>query len=138
MKSTRKYILAVCALAIGFAVPVIHAQDDAPPPSKKEGGPKGERGPRLKEALGLTDAQDEQIKKIQSEEREQMKALRDKEGTSEEKRAEARKIREDAKAKIDAVLTAEQKEKLAKLQEQRKDGPGGPRGDRPKGDGADK
>ena len=64
MKSTRKYILAVCVLAIGFAVPSIQAQEDAPRPPKKEGGPRGDRAAMLKEKLGLTDAQTEQIKKI--------------------------------------------------------------------------
>ncbi|MET0263507.1 MAG: Spy/CpxP family protein refolding chaperone [Rariglobus sp.] len=135
MKSTRKYILAVCALAIGFALPAVHAQDDStPPPPKKDGpgGPRGDRGGQLKEALGLSDAQAAQIKKIHADEHEQLKALREKEGTREEKGAEMRKIREATKAKVEAVLTAEQKAKFEELQKNRKAGPGGP--DRPKGE----
>ncbi|MFA6960530.1 MAG: Spy/CpxP family protein refolding chaperone [Opitutaceae bacterium] len=132
MKSTRKYILAVCALAIGFAVPAIRAEDaPAPKPEKKESGPKGggtERLAKMKEALGLTDAQVEQIKKILDDERAQMKALREKEGEPKEKRAEMMKIREATKAKVDAVLTAEQKAKLEEMRKEREaKGPKGPK-----------
>ena len=126
MKSTRKYILAVCVLALGFAIPAIHAEEATAP--KKEHGPKGERLAELKEKLGLTDAQVEQLKKIFAEEREQMKALHDKEGTKEDKMAEMRKIHEATRAKIAAILTPEQK---AQFEEMRKQGPKGEKG--PKG-----
>ena len=123
MKSTRKYILAVCVLAIGFAVPSIQAQEDAPRPPKKE----------------LTDAQTEQIKKIFADQQEAMKALREKEGDRESKKDAMKQIHEDTKAKIDAVLTAEQKAKMDTMREKRKDGPGGdkkPKGEKgPKEDG---
>lgn len=120
MKSTRKYLIAVCALAIGFAAPAIHAEPDATPPPKKEGGPKGD-GARMKEQLGLTDEQAEKIKAIHAEEREQIQALREKEGDKESKRGEMKKIREATKAKVDAVLTAEQREKAAKMREKMKE-----------------
>ena len=139
MKSTRKYILAVCVLAIGFAVPSIQAQEDAPRPPKKEGGPRGDRAAMLKEKLGLTDAQTEQIKKIFADQQEAMKALREKEGDRESKKDAMKQIHEDTKAKIDAVLTAEQKAKMDTMREKRKDGPGGdktPKGEKgPKEDG---
>lgn len=120
MKSTRKYLLAVCALAIGFAAPAIHAEPDSTPPPKKEGGPKGD-GARMKEQLGLTDEQAEKIKAIHAEEREQLRALREKEGDKESKRGEMKKIREATRAKVDAVLTAEQREKAAKMREKMKE-----------------
>ncbi|HEY9248871.1 MAG TPA: hypothetical protein VIO38_07055 [Rariglobus sp.] len=129
MKSTRKYILAVCALALGLAVPSVRAEQDSPRP-KKEAGPRGDRLAMMKEKLGLSDAQVEQLKKIFAEEREQLKALREKEGDKKAKHEEMLKIREAFKAKIEAVLTAEQK---AKFEEMRKkhEGPDGEKG--PKG-----
>jgi periplasmic protein CpxP/Spy len=120
MKSTRKYLLAVCAFAIGFAAPLIHAEQDAPPPPKKEGGPKGD-GARMKEHLGLTDDQAEKIKALHAEERAQLNALREKEGDKESKREEMKKIRETTRAKVDAVLTPEQREKAAKMREKMKE-----------------
>lgn len=126
MKSTRKTILAVCALAIGFAAPVVHAQEGAQPPAKKEGAARPDRLGQLKAKLELSDAQVEQVKKIYAEEREQMKALREKEGTREEKAPEMRKIRESVHAKIAAVLTAEQKAKFEEMRKNRP-GPGGPK-----------
>jgi periplasmic protein CpxP/Spy len=135
MKSTRKYILAVCVLAIGFAVPTIRAEENDAPPPKKQGGPGG--GPiehilKLKEKLGLTDDQVTQIKKIGEDTREAMKALHEKAGDRESKKDEMMAIRDDAKTKLDAVLTAEQK---AKLDEMRKKHEGdhekGPKGPPP-------
>ena len=129
MKSTRKYLLAVCALAIGFAAPAMHAEEgSAPPPKKEMRGSPVERILGLKEKLGLTEAQVAQLKKIGEETRAAMKALREKEGDRESKKDEAKKIQEAAKAKIDAVLTAEQKAKLEELKKER------PEGDHPLGE----
>lgn len=128
MKSTRKYILAVCALALGFTVPSIRAEDApaAPKKEQKEHGPKGGDGQMMKEKLGLSDAQAEQIKKIHEESRAQMEKLKKDESLSkEDKMAEMKKIREATKAKVDAVLTPEQREKAKEL---RKDGPRGEKG----------
>jgi periplasmic protein CpxP/Spy len=120
MKSTRTYLLAVCAFAIGFAAPALHAEKDAPPPPKKEGGPKGD-GARMKEQLGLTDAQAEKIKAIHVDERKQLEALKAKEGDKESKRDEMKAIREATKAKVDAILTPEQREKAEKMREKMKE-----------------
>jgi Spy/CpxP family protein refolding chaperone len=130
MKSTRKYILAVCALTLGFAIPTIHAEDGTPPAAKKEGAQKRDRGDMLKEKLGLSDTQAEQIKKIQADTREQVKALREKDLEPAEKRAEMRKIHEASKAKIDAVLTAEQRAKFDEMRKNRSEGPGGHKGEK--------
>jgi len=124
MKSTRKYILAVCALAIGFALPVVRAED-APAKPKHEGGKGGEHGggdraAMLKEKLNLTDAQVADIKKILADEQAELKALKEKAGDQKEKGPEMKKIREGTKAKIDAVLTPEQR---AKFEEMRPKGP---------------
>lgn len=132
MKSTRKYLLAVCALALGFAAPAIHAEEgSAPPPgAKKEMRNPIERILGLKEKLGLTEDQVAKLKKIGEETRAAMKALREKEGERDSKKDEAKKIMEAAKAKVDAVLTAEQKAKLEELKKEHADGngPGGERG----------
>ncbi|MDF3059475.1 MAG: hypothetical protein K0R17_3690 [Rariglobus sp.] len=125
MKSTRKYLLAVCALAIGFAAPAIQAEEGAtPPPHKKEGGPRGDRVAMLKEKLGLTDEQTAQIKKIFADEKEAIMALRDKELEPKERRAEMEKIRDSIRTQVDAVLTAEQKAKFAELRKKHERGPG--------------
>jgi Spy/CpxP family protein refolding chaperone len=152
MKNPRKFVLGLCVIALGLALPatVIRAED-GPPPSKKEPGPKGERGEMMKEKLGLTDAQAEQIKKIHEDERTQLRALRENEDLpKEEKRAELRKIREATKTKVDALLTPEQKTKADKMREEMKErmeerraekGEKGPKGEKgskgdrgPKGD----
>ncbi|MFA6288132.1 MAG: Spy/CpxP family protein refolding chaperone [Opitutaceae bacterium] len=127
MKSTRKYLLAVCALAIGFAAPAIYAEEGAPPRPKKEmRGSPVERILGLKEKLGLTEAQVAQLKKIGEETRAAMKALRDKEGDRDSKKDDVKKIQDDAKAKVDAVLTAEQKAKLEALKKEHGDKKGPP------------
>lgn len=135
MKNIRKYLVAVCALAVGFSVPALRAEGDAP---KKEGPPRMgnpvERILGLKEKLGLTEDQVARIKKIAEETKASMKALHDKEGDRESKKGEVRKIMEGAKAKIDAVLTAEQKAKLEALRKEHKgEGKGEGEGKGPKG-----
>lgn len=126
MKSTRKYILAVCALALGIAAPAMHAEEgSAPPAAKKQGpGPGGpvERILKLKEKLGLSEDQVAKLKKIAEETRSAMKALHEKEGDRESKKGEMQKIREAAKAKVDAVLTAEQKAKLEEMRKKHEEG----------------
>ena len=121
MKSTRHYLLAVCALAIGFAAPAIRAESDSIPPPKKEGGSKGEPGARMKERLGLSDEQAEKIKAIHADERSQLQALKAKEGEPKSKREKMKAIREATKAKVDAVLTAEQREKAGNMRKEMKE-----------------
>lgn len=132
MKSTRKYLLAVCALAIGCSAPLIRAEQDTPPPPKQGPGGQIERILKLKEKLGLTEDQTARIKQIAEDTRAAMKALHEKEGDRESKKGEVRKIMEGAKAKIDAVLTAEQKAKLEEMRKNRPEGegPGGPKGEK--------
>lgn len=104
------------------------------------GGPV-ERILGLKQVLELTDDQVAQLKKIGEETRAALNALRNKEGDRESKREAMRKIQDDTKAKVDAVLTAEQKAKLAELRKKRPEGKGvggpgerGPKGEKgPKG-----
>jgi len=95
---------------------MVRAEDSTTPPAKKEHAKMmADRLGELKEKLGLTDAQVEQLKKIFADEREQMKALHDKEGDKDSKRAEMQKIRQATRAKIEAILTPEQKAKFAEM-----------------------
>lgn len=80
----------------------------------------------LKEKLGLSEAQVDQLKKIFADERDQMKALKEKEGDKESKRGEMQKIREATRTKIEAILTPEQKAKFAEMRQGEK----GPKGDK--------
>jgi periplasmic protein CpxP/Spy len=136
MKSTRHTLLAICALAIGFAAPALRAEEGGTPPPKKEmrGGPI-ERILGLKEKLGLTEDQVTQLKKIGEETRAEMKALREEEGDRDSKKDEAKKIHEGAKAKVDAVLTAEQKAKLEQIRKEHGKGPDGEKGPKEGKDG---
>ena len=61
MKTPHKFIPVLCLLALGLAAPALRAEDEAPSP-KKEQGEKGNSGEMMKEKLGLTDAQAEQLK----------------------------------------------------------------------------
>ncbi|MBC8040328.1 MAG: hypothetical protein H7Y06_07285 [Opitutaceae bacterium] len=138
MKSTRKYLLAVCALAIGFAAPSMHAEEGSatPPKPKKEMRSPTERLLGLKEKLGLTDDQVAKIKKIGEDARIEIKALREKEGSPESKKDDMKKLQESIRAKVDAVLTAEQKAKLEEMKKERAEG-NGPGGEKGPKDGKD-
>ena len=118
MKSPRKYLLAVCAFAIGFAAPALQAEPDSTPPGK---GAKGDPGARMQKLLGLSDEQAEKIKAIHADERAQLDALKAKQGEPKSKREEMKAIREATQTKVDAVLTAEQREKAAKMRQEMKE-----------------
>jgi Spy/CpxP family protein refolding chaperone len=91
----------------------------------------GERLEKMREHLGLTDDQVAKLKPIFASEIEEMKAKRKelgKDATREERRAAMEAMREKYQTQVDAVLTAEQKAKVAKMRERRPGGPGGPEG----------
>lgn len=126
-----------------IAVPAAQAQSEGgerPKKERREGG-SGERLEMLRERLGLTDAQVAQLKPILAAEREELAAKRKelgKDADRETVREAMREIHEKYQPQIQAVLTAEQKEKLAKLRERREKkggGPGGPGGGGPGGGG---
>lgn len=129
---------ALLAAGVTLALPA-RAQDDAGAekkpraerPERPAGGQRGDQVARLKEQLGLTDAQVEQLKPIFAAQAKELQALRKEAGPDADRaalREKSEAIREKYKPQIAAVLTAEQKEKLAKLQE-RRGGPGGQRRD---------
>lgn len=132
-------------LAAGLmaAIPAARAQEEGGKKPGKEQreqrqqGAQGQRGDRLqmlRQHLGLTDEQVEQLKPILAAEREELMAKRrelGRDADAETRREAMRKIHESYIPKIEAVLTAEQREKWAKLRELRANRPGGPGG--PKG-----
>lgn len=121
MKIPAKFIAALCVLTLGYVAPVLRAEDGAPessPETKPEHRPQGNPGDMLKEKLGLTDAQAEQMRTVRQEIEAQLKELKANTALSmEEKKAEFMKIREAAKAKTDTILTPEQQAKFAKIRE---------------------
>jgi Spy/CpxP family protein refolding chaperone len=97
------------------------------PGAPNAGGDQGERRPggmmrgtqRMLEQLNLTDAQKEKIKAITEEAAKQFQALREsQEAQQGSLREKFQQIREGMMKKIEAVLTAEQRAKLKKLQEE--------------------
>lgn len=83
---------------------------------------------RLAQALGLTDAQKAQIKSILQAQRPKVQAVRQNSSLSpEEKKSQLKAIGKETRAQIAAILTPEQKQKLAEL---RKRHQGGRHGDK--------
>jgi Spy/CpxP family protein refolding chaperone len=114
MKRLTHSILLAAFLTAG-SLALVSAQDAPPPPPPGEGG----HGPHdgvarrvdfLADKLSLTDAQKAQLTEIFTKEQEHEK-----------------KLHEETKAKVDGVLTADQKATLAALHHDHKGhGPGGP------------
>jgi Spy/CpxP family protein refolding chaperone len=133
---TKSRVLMLSTLLAAFAL--LAAPASAQPvegkekEKKSESAPKrpgGERLEQMRERLGLTDAQVEQLRPILAAEREELMAKRKELGrdaTREERREAMQTVHEKYKDRIHAVLTAEQKEKIAKLRERqgKKGGPG--------------
>lgn len=145
MKRSQEVLLFAAALAVAALVPSLNAQDN--PPAEK--GPRGPRPPRMEmmgermaKQLGLSEDQKTQIKAINESYRPQFDALRDDASlTKEQRREKFQALQKERVAKVDAVLTPEQRTKAqemrAKQQERMKhlrDGKG-PRGHGPGGPG---
>lgn len=143
MMMFRKSILQAAILAIGVtalsALPAM-AQDPAtapPPPPGQAGGPRhgGMRGNQvefLTGKLNLTPDQVTQVKAIDAESWNQMKALREDTTTAgQDKRAKMMDIHKASQDKIRALLTPDQQTKFDALQTQMREhrgnrGAGGP------------
>lgn len=134
-----KRSLVTLALVAGVSATTLLAQPPAGGPGP--GGPAGERrGPgmmanaadrlkHLSEALGLTEEQKTQITPILTEEVAALKAIWDDKSLDRPaQREKVRAVRDSFAAKIEAILTPEQKTKFEKLKAMR--GPGGPGGPR--------
>jgi periplasmic protein CpxP/Spy len=98
----------------------------APPPAVQQNAPAGANQNNAQSQanddnpLNLTDEQKAKLRPIIMEENQQMEALRgDNSLSQEQKIAKANQIRADASPKIKAILTPEQLQKLAQLQQER-------------------
>jgi periplasmic protein CpxP/Spy len=99
-----------CLLIAGSVVAV--AQQAAAPPAPL---------PHDRPELGLSQQQKDQIKQIREEHRERLRALRsDTSLTPAQRRARARELRKETRAKVDAVLTPEQRTKLRQFRQERR------------------
>lgn len=86
--------------------PQLIAQESSPP----TGAPEGRKGPRhekFTQQLGLTEAQQTQLKQIHQETHQQIKAI-----PTAEQKAQMEAIRAEANTKMEAVLTDEQRQQL--------------------------
>ena len=120
----RIFTLAVAALVFASSA-IAQEQKSSNDKAKKEFRKEGKRGMHGKDRgqfakeLNLTDAQKQQFKSLNEEYRTKFKALKDVDSKSETK-TKAKALREEQHAKMQNILTAEQKTKLAQLQEKRK------------------
>ena len=148
MKSKLSSVLFSTLLAASALLAVQVRAEDAPggpPPGgeHKKAGEKGkmpspsDRVEKMKENLGLSDAQATQIKEILTSETKDLEALKKDESVPmDQKKEKAAAIREGNKAKIDALLTPEQKAKADAARA--KMGPPGAKGKKEKGKKGDK
>jgi protein CpxP len=141
MKTTmfRRSVLRVAVLAIGTialsALPAL-AQDTPAPQQQGQAGPQhGGRGMGhqvefLTKKLNLTPDQVTQVKAIDADSWNQMKALREDTSTAgQDKRAKMMDIHKASQAKIRALLTADQQTKFDALQAEMREHRGNHGGD---------
>lgn len=143
MKTKLQSVMWSMLLAAGLtaALPVVRAQEEGGEKPKKERAERPERPPggggpaqrleMMRERLGLTDAQVEQLKPIFAAEREEVTAKRKELGKDADRaavREAMQAIREKYRPQVEAVLTPEQREKVAAARERGPGGPGGPGG----------
>jgi Spy/CpxP family protein refolding chaperone len=110
-------------LALALA-PLAQAEPPGPgePGKEKRGMNPAERAERLSEALNLTEDQKAKLKPLMVSHMKAMQELRQDESLAKEaKRAKLQQLRETHQAQISALLTPEQKQKFAEIQEKRKE-----------------
>jgi protein CpxP len=136
----RAAVLAIGATATLSALPVMAQDPSAPPPPQDQAGPRhggsgGMRGNQvefLTKKLNLTQDQVTQVKAIDADAMNQMKALHeDTSVAGPDKRAKMMDIHKASQDKIRALLTDDQKTKFDALQAQMRER----RGDHGGGDG---
>ncbi|MEM1360007.1 MAG: hypothetical protein AAGF89_17500, partial [Bacteroidota bacterium] len=109
----RKLMMTIMALLLLATVAIAQ-------PQRGGQGVRGAKGLPLAE-LDLSQEQKMQIKAIQQSNRAEMQTLRANSQDQRPDREAMKKIMEDTRTKIEAILTPEQKAKLATLKEERKD-----------------
>lgn len=135
MKLRLAVIVAVLMALSAFAQDP--GQDNHPrrgegqgPAGMRRGGPGGP-GMFLPPDLNLTDDQKSQVEAIRKEERSKMEAVSKQSLTREEFRTQAMAIQKESRDRVEGILTADQKAKLAEHAQRGPGGPGGPNGPRP-------
>ena len=135
MNVLKRSVLTL-ALVAGVSAPVVFAQPPGAPAGEKgerRGPSAADRFKEISEALGLTEEQKTQIKPIVTEEAAALAAIwQDKSLSREASREKAKAVRDSFGAKIEALLTPEQKTKWEGLKKMRGMGAGlgGLRGER--------
>lgn len=133
-----RHIGGLGLLCLGLTAGVLPARAaaDAPPPPER-GARAAERMKHMAKVLGLTDDQKAKIGDILHKQMDQLMTLRD-DDTKErrEKFKEMRKIQEEGRAQIRALLTPEQQKKFDEMPRpgpgrRHRDGDGAPDGDGP-------
>ena len=122
MKVNRLLLLAAASVLIGggsfaasgkvLANQFLVAQNSDQPTEQQ--GDENPRRADFAQRLGLTDAQQAQLKQIHSATRQQIDAI-----FTPEQKSQMEAIRQDAKSKMDAVLTDQQRQQLQQLHQQR-------------------
>ncbi len=139
MKNTRIFVLLAVAALIFSTAAFAQSQDQnqAAPERRGPGGPGGPgfgrggpRGGMLPPSLNLTADQKAQVESIRKEERDAMKNLDEQALTGAQRREQMQQIRQGTQQKIEAILTPDQKAKLAAERAKHPGGPGGPGGQR--------
>ncbi|MBX3737110.1 MAG: hypothetical protein KF715_10495 [Candidatus Didemnitutus sp.] len=138
MKRSTEVLLFAAALAVATVVPNLNAQD-GPKGPRGDRPPRGEMlGARMAKELGLSEDQEKQIKAINESYRPQLEAIReDKSLSRDQKREKSQALNKEREAKVDAVLTPEQRTKAQAMREKMKErmkdrkGHGGPDHDGP-------
>lgn len=122
----RKLIIAaLTALVVGSTLALTPASLAG---ANKAGAGRhaGKRLAKLAETLGLTDAQKAQIRPIVADAARRVRAVRQNASlTPEDRKAQLKAIRKDSMAQIAAILTPEQKRKLAAMRHHKKNGKAG-------------
>lgn len=78
--------------------------------------------PHERPELGLTQEQKDQIQQIRETQRQKLRAVRSDSALSpQERRTKAHELRKETRAKVDAVLTPEQRTKLAQFRKEYRD-----------------
>lgn len=148
MTMIRSSILRAAILAIGAtalsALPAMAQDNGAPPPpppgqmGARHGGMRGDRADFLAKKLNLTPDQVTQVKAIDADAWNQMKAMREDTTTAgQDKRAKMFEIHKASQDKIRALLTTDQQAKFDAMQAEmrarrgNREGRGGPGGPPP-------
>ncbi len=110
------FLALALALGVGLAVAQTTSTPQEQPPAAQSNSAR--QGQSIDEELQLTSDQKEKIAAVVDDENKQIGVVRDDKSMSmEQKQQKAVQIRQDGATKIKAVLTPEQLQKLAAIQE---------------------